>query len=124
MRLRLPRYEAALPLSFHIYHLTKTALFAVYIDTNSALRVESRTTGTLPYTYCGIENLKFCVFMRNEAGGGWMDTQGFLLEFVLEDMDGRALALIIASRNIIVNRYIVKTLQRLTLTLFVNIKTA
>lgn len=53
-----------------------------------------------------------------------MNTQGFMVEYAMESMDGRALDLIIASRNIIIDGYIVKAPQRLRLTLFRNIKTS
>lgn len=76
------------------------------------------------------------MFMRNEVGrrlievsyaytiyrdGGWINTQGFMLEYVV---DGKALGLTIASRYITIDGYIVKAPQRLRLTLFRNIKTA
>lgn len=35
-----------------------------------------------------------------------MNTQGFMLEYAMENMDGRAMGLIIASRNIIIDWYI------------------
>lgn len=46
-----------------------------------------------------------------------MNTQGFMLEYAVENMDGRALDLTTASRNIIIDGYIVKAPQRLRLTL-------
>lgn len=53
--------------------------------------------------------------------GGWMNIQGFMLEYVV---DGRVLGLITASIYITIDGYIVKAPQRLRLTLFRNIKTA
>lgn len=44
--------------------------------------------------------------------------------FMLGNVNGRALGLIIASKIVIIDGYIVKAPQRVTLTLFRNIKTA